>query len=121
MPALDVLTIAALQVKMIAELAAYYGQPFRKDRAKASVFALLGGATSTRLAYGVGGSILKSIPLVGQLGGMLTMPACAAAVTYAVGQVFIQHFESGGTLLEFEPDTMRGRFNAALGRAGASA
>lgn len=119
MPALDVLTIAALQVKMISELAAHYGQPFRRDRAKASVLALIGGATSTRLAYGFGGSVLKTIPVVGQLGGMLTMPAFAAAVTYAVGQVFMQHFESGGTLLTFEPDKMRDRFNAAVGRARA--
>ena len=33
----------------------------------------------------------------------LTLPAASGALTYAVGRVFIQHFESGGTFLDFDP------------------
>jgi hypothetical protein len=29
------------------------------------------------------------------------------AATYAIGKVFIQHFASGGTLLDFEPPNYR--------------
>jgi len=36
--------------------------------------------------------------VVGQIGGMLAMPAWGAAVTYGIGRVFIQHFELGGTI-----------------------
>ena len=38
------------------------------------------------------------------------MPAAAGASTYAVGQVFIQHFESGGTFLDFDPDKVKAYF-----------
>jgi hypothetical protein len=31
------------------------------------------------------------------------MPALAGAATYAIGRAFIQHFVSGGTLLDFNP------------------
>ena len=32
------------------------------------------------------------------------------ATTYAVGKVFIEHFESGGTFLDFDPEKMRDHF-----------
>ena len=37
----------------------------------------------------------------------LATPALAVAATYAIGMVFIQHFTSGGTLLDFEPPNYR--------------
>ena len=38
------------------------------------------------------------------------MPIISAATTYAVGQIFIQHFESGGTLLSFDAEKAMGLF-----------
>ena len=35
------------------------------------------------------------------------MTILAGATTYAVGKVFIQHFESGGTFLNFNPDSVK--------------
>jgi hypothetical protein len=35
------------------------------------------------------------------------MPAVAAASTWATGKVFIRHFESGGTFLDFDPAKAR--------------
>ncbi|NJL59719.1 MAG: hypothetical protein HC887_08825 [Desulfobacteraceae bacterium] len=35
------------------------------------------------------------------------MPASAGAMTYAVGRVFLQHFESGGTFLNFNPEEVK--------------
>lgn len=98
MPAVDVLAIGGLQLKMIADLAQCYGVPFKREQTKAIVTALAGGVTSTKLAYGAGSSVLKAIPVVGQIGGMLAMPVWGAAVTYGIGRVFIQHFELGGTI-----------------------
>ena len=39
------------------------------------------------------------------------MPVFAGASTYAIGKVFIQHFESGGTFLDFEPAKVRAYFS----------
>jgi hypothetical protein len=35
------------------------------------------------------------------------MPAFSAGATYLIGKVFIQHFASGGTLLDFNPPDYR--------------
>ena len=40
----------------------------------------------------------------------LSRAAIAAASTYAVGLVFLQHFESGGTFLSFQPGQVREHF-----------
>jgi hypothetical protein len=35
------------------------------------------------------------------------MPAFSACASYVIGKVFIQHFASGGTLLDFNPPDYR--------------
>jgi uncharacterized protein (DUF697 family) len=51
--------------------------------------------------------MLKSIPILGTIASGLVMPALAAGATFAIGKAFIQHFESGGTLLDFNPPDYR--------------
>ena len=38
----------------------------------------------------------------------------AGASTWAMGKVFTQHFATGGTLLDFDPDTMREHFKTEM-------
>jgi hypothetical protein len=40
--------------------------------------------------------------VIGTLFGMVSVSGFAVAATYAVGRVFIAHFESGGTLLDLD-------------------
>jgi hypothetical protein len=35
------------------------------------------------------------------------MPVLSAGATYAIGKAFVQHFASGGTLLDFNPPDYR--------------
>jgi len=51
--------------------------------------------------------INSKIPLLGQACAVLTMPVSGGAATYALGMVFIQHFSSGGTFLNFDPDQVK--------------
>jgi hypothetical protein len=39
--------------------------------------------------------------------GALTMPVYSAGATYVIGRVFMKHFTSGGTLLDFNPPDYR--------------
>jgi hypothetical protein len=48
---------------------------------------------------------------------MVSSPAFASASTYAVGKVFIQHFATGGTFLDFDPDKVKAHFAAEVERA----
>jgi hypothetical protein len=52
-------------------------------------------------------SITKSVPVVGTAVSAVVMPALSAGATYAIGMAFIQHFASGGTLIDFNPRQYR--------------
>ena len=116
-PLFDVAAIAALQVKMLSDIAKTYNLPLAEDRGKSLVTALIGGVLPTSLGFGGVGLFLKRLPIVGPIVGVFTVSAFAAAATYAVAAVFIQHFESGGTFLDFKPDEVREHFAAEFKKA----
>ena len=105
-PLLDLAAIVGVQVKMLQSMAEVYGVPFRANMVRPLVVTLINGGGAYVLAAPAS-SLLKMVPLVGSIAGMLTMPALAAASCYATGKVFIQHFESGGTFLDFDPAKVR--------------
>ena len=109
-PLADFAAITALEVKMLRDLGEMYGVPFSQETVRPIVASLIGGYSATRIGYGVGGSMMKSLPVIGQALGLLTVPAFGAGLTYAIGKVFIQHFASGGTFLDFDPETVRSHF-----------
>lgn len=115
--AVDLALIAGVQLRMLERLSAYYRVPFAQNAARAAVAALLGSLGPGALKYSVVGQTLKSIPLVGPLLGMMTVPGFAMAFTYAIGRVFIEHFESGGTFLTFRPQAARDRFRSEFDAA----
>jgi uncharacterized protein (DUF697 family) len=109
-PLADFAAITALEVKMLSELGTLYDVPFSQEMVRPIVASLIGGYTSTKVGYGIGGSLMKSVPIVGQAIGLLSVPAFGAGMTYAIGKVFIQHFASGGTFLDFDPEKVRSHF-----------
>ena len=111
-PLIDLAAVTALQIKMLAEVARAYDQKFEADRARPIIASLIGGLASTSLGYGIGNHLLKGVPLVGPVLGAFSMPITAGAVTWAVGKVFVQHFASGGTLLDFDPEKMRTHYES---------
>lgn len=112
MPLLELVAITGIEVKLVNELADHYKVPFRKDLAKTAVLSLVGGLGSVALGKMVALSSMRVIPVVGQLVAAVSVPGMAAAVTYALGRVFVSHFEAGGTLLDFDPAEMRAYFRA---------
>jgi uncharacterized protein (DUF697 family) len=106
MPAVDFVALTALQVNLLRKLSSFYGIAFTEEIGKKVVGSLAGGYAPVALALPVA-SLLKTIPIIGQATGMLAMSAVAGASTYAVGKVFVQHFESGGTFLNFDPVAVR--------------
>lgn len=106
LPVIDVVAITGVQVKMLMEMAKRYPSEATEERARGAVSALVGGIVPVAL----GGSVIsafKFVPGLGQIAGVLAVPALAAASTIALGRVFLEHFESGGTLLDFDPEKMR--------------
>ncbi|MBV5324615.1 MAG: DUF697 domain-containing protein, partial [Rhodospirillaceae bacterium] len=101
-PMMDIAAVSGIQIKMLAEIARLYEVEFVDNWGKSTLTALIGGAVPHWLAVGTVGSLIKAIPVLGSAIGFATMPLLSAATTYAVGKVFVQHFESGGTFLDFD-------------------
>jgi uncharacterized protein (DUF697 family) len=105
-PLVDFVALTGIQLNMLRRLAKEYGVPFSKDKVKNTLASLLGSGLSISVSGGMT-SLVKSIPVIGQTAGALAMPVLAGATTYAVGKVFIQHFASGGTFLDFDPEKVK--------------
>jgi uncharacterized protein (DUF697 family) len=108
-PYLDLSAVVGVQIKMLADMSKAYEVEFSANRIKAVVGALLGGLGTEGLSHNFIMRWAKTIPFVGFFVN-LSYPVFAAATTYAVGKVFIQHFESGGTFLDFKPEKVKGYF-----------
>ena len=111
-PIVDIVGVTAVQVKLLSELSSLYELAFRENMVKSIVASLLAGLGTYNLSVGTLGYLVQSIPVVGPLIGLATMPAVAAGLTFAVGKVFVQHFESGGTFLNFDAKAARDQFKS---------
>ncbi|MCA9688314.1 MAG: DUF4332 domain-containing protein [Myxococcales bacterium] len=118
-PVVDIVGLVGIQLEMIGELSRRYGVPFSEHAGKNVLTALLTGAGALPLGRILLQSLLKLIPGVGSAAGLLTVPIVAGATVHATGAVFIMHFESGGTLLDFDPNAMRRHFARELQSARA--
>ncbi|HUI78257.1 MAG TPA: DUF697 domain-containing protein [Bryobacteraceae bacterium] len=111
-PYVDWVVVSGVQLKMLAELSKVYGVPFKANLGKAAIASLAGFVLPHAMAFGWLGSVLKSLPLVGSLAGIPAMAVFTGGYTWALGMVFIQHFESGGTFLNFHPEEVKEYFRA---------
>src|SRR6476660_8988337 len=109
-PLVDIAAVGGVQLHMLRRLSEIYGVPFSENRGK-SILASIAGAVipaSTANTAAIGTmSLIKGLPGFGSVIGALTMPVVSAGATWVIGKVFIQHFASGGTLLDFNPPDYR--------------
>jgi len=110
LPIVDMVAVGGIQLQMLRRLAEIYNVPFLENRGK-SVIASLAGSIIPVGAGAVAAtglmSALKAVPPLGMALAAVTMPAVSGGATYVIGKVFIQHFASGGTLLDFNPGDYR--------------
>ncbi len=95
-PLLDIAAVSVVQLDMVRQLAKLYGKDFKESSGKSLISAIT-GSTMARM----GASMVKSIPGIGSILGGVTMSVLSGASTYAIGQVFIWHFGTGGDLSDF--------------------
>lgn len=101
LPLVDLAALTALQLTMLGSLSSYYGIPFSKEKGKKIISALVGASVPLGVTRGVC-SLFKAVPFIGFAASAVSMSALSGASTYAIGKVFVQHFESGGTFLNFD-------------------
>lgn len=101
LPVVDIAAVAAIQIKLVHDLARLYELPFESKIAKPLFMSLLScGAVS------FGGIALMSLGM--SVPGLNTLVGAGfsgsmAGITLATSEIFIRHFEAGGTLADFDP------------------
>ena len=110
-PFVDLAAIGGIQIELLRRISKIYGVPFSKNRGKAVIAGLAGSMIPASSGIGAT-SLLKSVPIVGSAISAIAMPVLSAGATYAIGMAFIQHFATGGTLLDFNVRDYREFINA---------
>ena len=112
----DALATSGVALTLMKRLSDTYEVQFSRQVGLNIFFTLLSG--SVPLAFrGVTCSLLKMIPVVGNLASAATMPILTGSVVYAIGQTMIRHYEAGGDLLNFDARQARDYFQEQLAAA----
>jgi len=106
LPFVDMAAVGTVQLQMLRKLAATYDIRFSDNLGKSVLASLVGSMIPATSGMGFI-SAVKGVPLIGTAVAITAMPALSAGATYIIGQVFTQHFASGGTLLDFNPPDYR--------------
>ena len=106
LPYIDILALGTVQVKMVRDLAKVYGLDAESETLKGVVSALLGSIAPAAISGGLLGSAIKIVPVGGTIIGSAGLAAFGSAATYAIGKVFVAHFEKGGTLKSFSAEAI---------------
>lgn len=99
-PIFDFASLAATQLSLVRRLTQHYEIDFDETMAKSVLVSLFSGVIPLVTVVGLS-SLAKIIPGIGSIGGGISMSVLSGALVYATGQVFIKHFEQGGTLEDF--------------------
>lgn len=113
LPGVDLASLIGVQLKMVHSIGKHYDVKLQDNAIKLAISSLMTSLPAGSLTA-AGASLLKIVPGIGTFLGSLAAPAYYAASTYAVGKVFNAHFASGGTLLNFNAEEMKGYFAKAF-------
>ena len=105
-PWLGFASLAAVQLNMLRHLANIYDVDFSKEIARSAIAALVGSDLSLGVSLGLAKLVPGPTAVVGAVSGSLL----GVASTFALGKVFVQHFESGNTFLTFDPEKVRAHY-----------
>jgi len=105
LPLIDGLLLTNIQWNLICRLADHYGVALKRIH-RTMATSLIGGSLPV-LFSGAGSGLLKLVPGLGPVAGGVALCCLAGAFTQATGKVFMDHFESGGTMDDYCPDAFR--------------
>lgn len=94
LPVANIAGVTAINLRMVKKLSDLYQVPFQRDRTRALIVSLVGGAVPTGIGTATSTTLMWIIP-GGLLVGLGAAAVSAAALTRGIGLVFIESFESG--------------------------
>ncbi len=102
LPIVDVSVLAGVHVALIKELSEYYGYEFSEHAARNILVAVAASLVPGSIGSVVGRRLLAALPFVTPVFALASMAGFSAFVSYSLGRIFIEHFEAGGTLRNFD-------------------
>ena len=93
-PIANVAGVTAMILRMVKQLSEIYQVPFDRDRTRAVILGILGGA----VPMGLGATTATTLAFVMPAGALVGLGVCAmsaGALTRGIGLVFIDSFENG--------------------------
>ena len=111
--------VLAVDATMVWKIATEFGHTEGKEKIRGSILSLIGAAIPAGIGHSAGAAI-AAIPalIAGTVVYFVATPILAYAMTQAVGNAFIMHFESGGTLLTFDSKAFGEYFLKEYQKAG---
>ncbi len=113
LPVFALVVVPGFQVKLVKELADMYQTDSRGVRIK-SLLAVITGVAVTASASRWVTNLWKAVPGPGLVISTLTSAAISATSTLAIGSLFSDHFETGGTLLSIDKEKMKTRYQEVV-------
>jgi uncharacterized protein (DUF697 family) len=96
-PLANAAALTALLMRMVQRLSKLYGVPFEKNRTRAVVIGLMGGALPTGFAT-IATSVVTSFVPGYNLLGLAVSSVTSSAYARSIGQLYIEHFENGAAV-----------------------
>jgi uncharacterized protein (DUF697 family) len=96
-PVANIASVTAINLRMVQQLSTLYQVPFQRDRARAAIVSLIGGAAPSGFGMATSSALMWIIP-GGLFVGLGVSALSAGALTRAIGQVFAESFENGAQL-----------------------
>lgn len=106
-PYVDLAALAAVQTKLILDLSDLYGEKPSKQAVNGVVSVLLGTLLPIGASQVAVSVLSKFIPGYGTALGAASMAGFGSTATYAIGRVFVRHFENGGSLTTFSVENVK--------------
>lgn len=114
-PFLGIAATTALHLALIRDLSLLYGVEFSKDSARGILLALGAAFVPGWIGGAVERSLLKRLSGLTGVLGWVTLAGLSAVVTYGLGRVMIEHFESGGDLKNVDVEKLHRAWRHAFG------
>lgn len=113
LPLFNVAAVTASNLVLARKLSELYGVEFKEGIAKKIITAVVGAGAGT-LATPLIESVVGLVPVIGWPLVIGTKPALNGMTTYAIGRMFVTHFEREGSFLSANMDAMKENFKAAF-------
>ena len=93
LPAVNIASVTAINLRMVKQLSELYGVPFQRDRTRSLIIALIAGAVPTGAGLAASSTLMWIVP-GGLVWGLGAAALTAGALTRGIGLVFVDSFEA---------------------------